>query len=305
METVPKSTSEGEIVVVDGRRLNCATVCIRSGYRKARVTYSRVKGTSLIELLVVLAIISLLAGLLLPGVQSVRETARRQQCLNNQRQLGIALSNYQSAYDCFPLSNAQTIDMTRWPPLDLYRNLSWLARLLPYVDQQPLYDRIDQTETGDGAGAEPPTSVQNPEMLKTRVALFECPSDTVVAGGNSYRGCTGTTPGFVQHAGANVTSSGWFGAFSMWGHLLVSPSSISDGMSNTAMVSERVVGRGDSSGYLPWRDVAIVPGVSAVNAAASGIRALTSEDLPTPDWPTSIVTLPASMRFSSAMPAPV
>src|SRR5947209_803859 len=105
-----------------------------------RKDYSR-PGFTLIELLVVIAIIGVLVGLLLPAVQQVREAASRMSCQNNLKQIGLALHNYESSNRRFPAGylstpgvasrDAQTGD---WGP-----GWSWLAILLPYVEQAPLH----------------------------------------------------------------------------------------------------------------------------------------------------------------------
>src|SRR4051812_22044463 len=103
----------------------------------------RPKGFTLIELLVVIAIIGVLIALLLPAVQAAREAARRSQCVNNLRQLGLAAHNYHAAVGSFPLGNAVAYhdigatDLTDWG--------TWSAQafLLPYLEQKPVYDAMN------------------------------------------------------------------------------------------------------------------------------------------------------------------
>ncbi len=93
----------------------------------------RQRGFTLIELLVVIAIIAILIALLLPAVQQAREAARRTQCKNNLKQIGLSLHNYHDVYNSFPNGTVST-SAGNW-------GISWWARVLPYVDQAPLYNQ--------------------------------------------------------------------------------------------------------------------------------------------------------------------
>ena len=136
-------------------------------------------GFTLVELLVVIAIIGVLISLLLPAVQAAREAARRIQCTNNLKQIGLATLNYESAYGSLPRSGRVGIDNQ---VLDNDGNLfpyaaanhqagpqtSWAVDLLPYVEQQNLYDSFDLTKTAFEQKNEPQT---------TFVSGYLCPSD--------------------------------------------------------------------------------------------------------------------------------
>jgi len=115
-------------------------------------------GFTLIELLVVIAIIAILVALLLPAVQQAREAARRSQCKNNLKQLGLALHNYHDAHLCFPTQGGFTAA----------HGWGFLPMLLPYFEQAPLYNSIDFRKNV----SESPVTVRN-----ARLPILNCPSD--------------------------------------------------------------------------------------------------------------------------------
>ena len=100
------------------------------------------RGFTLVELLVVIAIIGILVGLLLPAVQAAREAARRMQCQNNLKQQGLALLNYESAYQRFPSALMGCARITGAAPQD--DGVSWAVAILPYLEQGALYSKLEQ-----------------------------------------------------------------------------------------------------------------------------------------------------------------
>jgi prepilin-type N-terminal cleavage/methylation domain-containing protein len=124
------------------------------------------RGFTLVELLVVIAIIGVLVGLLLPAVQAAREAARRSQCTNNMRQLGIAIHTYHDAKKKLPSSVRPFASFTV--------RAGAFALLLPYVDRRDLWDQYDVSVTW--------SDPKNLPVSKTRIATYECPSSPSVAG---------------------------------------------------------------------------------------------------------------------------
>jgi prepilin-type N-terminal cleavage/methylation domain-containing protein len=130
---------------------------------------SRRRGFTLIELLVVIAIIAVLIALLLPAVQAAREAARRAQCVNNLKQLGIALHNYANVVGAFPTSFwRNTIDQNQTVANGTNRH-SWYAMILPYIEQNNVYNAMNFS-VGVGGPI-------NATAAMTPIAMLMCPSD--------------------------------------------------------------------------------------------------------------------------------
>jgi prepilin-type N-terminal cleavage/methylation domain-containing protein len=129
---------------------------------------SRRNGFTLVELLVVIAIIGVLVALLLPAVQAAREAARRMQCTNNLKQLGLAVHNYHDTFLVFPpqMMNVDASNDRRW---------GWGAVTLPFIEQGTLFEQLKP----DGGRQIPTAStlINGATLLKTKVAAHLCPSD--------------------------------------------------------------------------------------------------------------------------------
>jgi len=202
------------------------------------------RGFTLIELLVVIAIIAVLIALLLPAVQAAREAARRSQCTNNLKQIGLALHNYHQACNSFPMGNSIAIAYvgqggTTWG--------TWSAQalMLSYLEQQPLYNAANfSIDCWQGLGA-----TINSTVVNANIAAFICPSDGKSAtpfsysnSNNNYYGSMGTTT-----TPWNTTSTGIFANYTAY-----NITTITDGTSNTIAFSEALVG--DQIHWTRWRD---------------------------------------------------
>jgi prepilin-type N-terminal cleavage/methylation domain-containing protein/prepilin-type processing-associated H-X9-DG protein len=201
------------------------------------------RGFTLIELLVVIAIIAVLIGLLLPAVQAAREAARRAQCVNNVKQLSLALHNYHSSIGSFPMASTTAYSdpgvSTNWG--------TWGANalLLPYLEQKPVYDAINFNWNSWQGTVGP---AQNRSIFGLKLNSFVCPSDgmTGTDNTNNYFGSMGTTGSFYSVA----ESTGIFASGRTYGI-----ADVSDGTSNTVAYSEALVST--TAGSKPqrkWRD---------------------------------------------------
>jgi prepilin-type N-terminal cleavage/methylation domain-containing protein/prepilin-type processing-associated H-X9-DG protein len=200
-------------------------------------------GFTLIELLVVIAIIAVLIALLLPAVQAAREAARRIQCANNLKQIGIALHSYHAAAGSFPVGFLYPTFPAPPTTSPLQYRWSALAQMAPYMEQANVFNSLNfdypvaYRPTGGGSPFWP-FYPANATAMATRVAIFACPSDGAEApladsGPTNYVFCTGDgTPG-GDATGAN-------GAFVLGP--AYSLANISDGSSTTTAASEQLLG---------------------------------------------------------------
>jgi prepilin-type N-terminal cleavage/methylation domain-containing protein/prepilin-type processing-associated H-X9-DG protein len=215
------------------------------------------RGFTLIELLVVIAIIAVLIALLLPAVQAAREAARRAQCVNNLKQIGLAVHNYHQTSDCFPLG--VSLNMYSFPPAYWRAKNSWghFGLLLPYLEQRAVYDAANfywGVEEGS-PGSSMPIDI-NVTAADSQINVLLCPSDPLSGNGgsnsfltndrdtSSYYGCVGTTTNLAVNNGVDTGTIQVFqmpstGLFTF--QLVYGIRDCTDGTSNTIAYSEGVV----------------------------------------------------------------
>ena len=200
------------------------------------------RGFTLIELLVVIAIIAVLIALLLPAVQAAREAARRSQCVNNLKQLGLAVQNYHDIWTALPPHGInQTTAATATG-----NDFSMKARILPFLEQAAVWNALNQSFDFNGA--------QQPTAGATTIATFLCPSDgnKTQRPGSSYNGLDFGDTNYYNNLGTLLSLHG--GTFDGPAYIMgsiygptITLASVQDGTSNTAIFSENLMGN-DSSG---------------------------------------------------------
>jgi prepilin-type N-terminal cleavage/methylation domain-containing protein len=199
---------------------------------------------TLIELLVVIAIIAVLIALLLPAVQAVREGARRSQCQNNMRQIGLALHGYHDSWLGFPPAYLTRVKTG----IELGPGWAWGTLILPYLEERPLYDSANfafsygNPDITDAAGLV--GLFVNATARRVGISVFLCPS----GGGGDGPLNLGPGSGSVDGtAGQYIASAGWIdssrspihGTGLLYPNSRVSVADIDDGTSATLMVGER------------------------------------------------------------------
>ena len=199
------------------------------------------RGFTLIELLVVIAIIAVLIALLLPAVQSAREAARRAQCVNNLKQLGLAVHNYVSSNNSFP---AECVANSA---ADTTYRLAWIATLLPSLEQNAAYNALNFNISVNGP--------QQTTAAYTNISTLLCPSESIGIGPgapygwSNYMNNYGGPSIIAMYTGVivpprpvgSLETQPYYG-WSNGNNAYFGFQGITDGSSNTAMISERPLG---------------------------------------------------------------
>src|SRR5688572_16681105 len=214
-------------------------------------------GFTLVELLVVIAIIGLLIALLLPAVQAARESARRTQCINNLKQIGVGLHNYIDVKKEFPAGSLG--DGVNAPVV------GWSVLILPYMEQDSLFDQFPKTTAGDPALLPALTTAAIRPILRTVITPYICPSDASKNPIENENRVFTNAPGFFTSKlnypgnGGNTGGTGIFEGV-LGAVKPTKPSDVLDGLSNTMAAGERstLSPKKDPATQLPYNMYAAV-----------------------------------------------
>ena len=239
----------------------------------------RRRGFTLIELLVVIAIIAVLIALLLPAVQQAREAARRSQCKNSIKQIGLALHNYHETFSVFPFGEMMGSGQAAGVVASI-RNQTGLVALLPGLDQGPLYNTLNLSAPfgkyqAAGVASTVVVPAVNLAASKMKLPVFSCPSDAgdpLHSDDSTYYGCgmsgdRSYKASYQLVTNASYVPTNWSSVpiaqrAAFGGNSNSSMRDLIDGSSNTALVSELVYMC--SSGRVgPW---------SCVHHAGTGVQ---------------------------------
>ncbi|HWL08486.1 MAG TPA: DUF1559 domain-containing protein [Planctomicrobium sp.] len=198
-------------------------------------------GFTLIELLVVIAIIAILVALLLPAVQQAREAARRTDCKNRLKQIGLALHNYHDTHTLFP--SGEIVLTSACPQAaSARRGASWTVMILPYLDETPRYQLFDFNGTFANIGNDTTGLTNEPQQVRP-LPKFQCPSDpnaSPAEPNSNYRGVQG---GGLQSAALCTTGDAsnsrvFFNNGVLFTNSSMKMRDLTDGSSNTFLVGE-------------------------------------------------------------------
>ena len=197
----------------------------------------KTRGFTLVELLVVIAIIGVLIALLLPAVQQAREAARRMQCTNHLKQIGLALHNYHDTYGALPAAWINRGSSG-------HPNYGWATAILPFIEQSALYDALEPGRLPLSTRYNSSATDEDKRLLQTVISGYRCPSD--VTGDLNDKANFGSTNHFrvatsnyVCNIGMDSTTGTHQSQGVFYGNSWLGLKDIVDGTSNTLMIGER------------------------------------------------------------------